>query len=62
MHDEAERVPVFNLRHPHALDFPLRALLQLLLFGESGDFPENFQGISLRSLPNSAWRTFIASF
>lgn len=29
--DEAERVPVFNLRHPHALDVPLGALLQLLL-------------------------------
>lgn len=36
MHDEAERVPVFNLRHPHALDVPLGALLQLLLFREEG--------------------------
>lgn len=31
VHDEAERVPVFNLCHPHALDVPLGALLQLLL-------------------------------
>lgn len=31
VHDEAERVPVFDLRHPHALDVPLGALLQLLL-------------------------------
>ncbi len=31
VHDEAERVPVFNLGHPHALDVPLGALLQLLL-------------------------------
>lgn len=31
MRDEAERVPVFNLCHPHALDVPLGALLQLLL-------------------------------
>lgn len=34
MHNEAERVPIFNLCHPHALDVPLGALLQLLLFGE----------------------------
>jgi len=33
VHDEAERVPVFNLRQPHALDVPLGALLQLLLHG-----------------------------
>lgn len=31
VHDEAERVPVFDLRHPHALNVPLGALLQLLL-------------------------------
>lgn len=31
VHDEAERVPIFNLRHPHALNVPLGALLQLLL-------------------------------
>lgn len=31
VHDEAERVPVFNLCHPHAFDVPLGALLQLLL-------------------------------
>lgn len=31
VHDEAERVPVLNLRHPHALDVSLGALLQLLL-------------------------------
>lgn len=31
VHDEAERVPVFNLCNPHALDVPLGALLQLLL-------------------------------
>lgn len=36
VHDEAERVPVFNLRHPHALDVPLGALLQLLLLREEG--------------------------
>lgn len=36
VHDEAERVPVFNLRHPHALDVPLGALLQLLLRGRGG--------------------------
>lgn len=34
VHDEAERVPVFNLRHPHALDVPFGALLQLLLHRE----------------------------
>lgn len=36
MHDEAQRVPVFNLRHPHALDVPFGALLQLFLFREEG--------------------------
>lgn len=33
VHDEAERVPIFNLCHPHALDVPFGALLQLLLHG-----------------------------
>ena len=37
VHDEAERVPVFNLRHPHALDVPLGALLQLLLHRDGGE-------------------------
>lgn len=31
MRDEAERVPVFDLRRSHAVDVPLGALLQLLL-------------------------------
>lgn len=31
MHDEAERISIFNLCHPHALNVPLGALLQLLL-------------------------------
>lgn len=36
VHDEADRVPVFNLSHSHSLDVALGALLQLLLHRKEG--------------------------
>lgn len=46
VHDEAERVPVLNLCHPHALDVPLGALLQLLLFGEESRESERDEAVA----------------
>lgn len=52
MHDEAERVPVFNLRHPHALNVPLGALLQLLLHREGEN--ENVKAVSEKCMSTLA--------
>lgn len=45
VHDEAERVPVFNLRHSHPVDVPLGTLLQLLL--HRGGENENVKAVSV---------------
>lgn len=58
MHDEAERVPIFNLCHPHALDVPLGALLQLLLFWGEWRF-SGYDEIPLYSFLNSAQPIFL---